>query len=195
MNINIDFYLKSLIITIFILDISCYIKLEFKNELKIIEPLKENNFDFSNLIKNLLFNEIKANIYIGTPPQKIDLFLSMKKPDLIFNTQQKNVISKINIFSPNNSNTFQYLNLSGAQIVPAKDIISFDFYTFFNNNEKKFESLKKEILFYINNFTNSNIIANLGLGPNYIENDEEENNYVKVPFFISIKKAWFNIKL
>ena len=195
MKNNFEIFFNILLITILILNISCYIKLELqKDSFENIKPFEETHLEFSNLIKNLLLNEFKTYIYIGNPSQKIDLFFSSNKSNLIFKKKEN---KNLNIYSPSNSSSFKILenskftDKSVIDLIPSKDIISFDFYTFYNGKEKKIKALNKEILFYINNSINSNLVGLLGLRPNYIDEDEgNEKNLDIIPSFLSQLKKY-----
>ena len=175
-----------------ITNIYCYIKLDLeKNSFENIEPFENNPSEFSNIIQKLLLNELKVNIYIGTPSQKIDLYFSMIKNDLIFVKKEK---SKSNLYSPEKSYSFKFFQNSTfynqliTDLIPSKDIITFDFYSFHNGKVKKITLLKKEILFYLDNSTNSNLIGSLGLAPYHIVDEDEKNINIIPSFLIQLKK-------
>ncbi len=195
-----DFLFKIILFIFSLLNISCYIKLDI-DKLS-IDIQSHNNFNITNIIKNKLRHPMKTTIEIGTPPQKVDLFLLMNESLFIFINHNNNKYGQynniINSYISFNSNSFisclnsTSINNTQSIITSAKDVISFDFYSFFNKKEKKICLLKKEFDFNIsNNNTNNtslNLIAILGLGPNYIE--EENNNIHKIPSFISQLKKY-----
>ena len=196
-----EFLFKIILFIFSLLNISCYIKLDIEKFSIDIQP--HNNSNIINIIKNKLRHSMKTTIEIGTPPQKVDLFLLMNESLFIFIENNNNKYGQynniINSYISFNSNSFvscsnsTFSNNTQSIMASAKDVISFDFYTFFNKKEKKICLLKKEFEFYINNSNNtnnisSNLIAVLGLGPNYIE--EDNKNIHKIPSFISQLKKY-----
>ena len=191
-----EFFFSFLLINFLLLKISCYIKLELEKSNQNTVTLLNSNFTIINLIKEKLMSPIITTINIGNPSQKINLYLLMNDHIFSFNNRSENFWKNKKPYFPLNSNTFQicpnstFENYSEIQYITGKDIIEFDFYTFFNKKEKKIKTFQKDILFYINNKNNQyfNLIGCLGLGP---YSNEINNNFLKIPSFLSqLKKNY-----
>ena len=201
-NNNLKFFFKSLLIKILLLKISCYIKFEIEIYNQNSITLLDNKFTILNLIKKELTNTMIVAIDIGTPSQKANLYLLMNEHIFYFSNKSEACYNQINYYSPFNSKSFQFFPNSTfenntytyTQLIQAKDIITFDFYSFVNKKEKQIKSFQKEIIFYINNNTNTNnnnhikLIGSLGLGPN--SNDIKNKNFQKIPSFLSQLKKY-----
>lgn len=103
-----EFLFKIILFIFSLLNISCYIKLDIEKLSIDIQP--HNNSNMTNIIKNKLRHSMKTTIEIGTPPQKVDLFLLMNESLFIFIENNNNKYGQynniINSYISFNSNSF-----------------------------------------------------------------------------------------
>ena len=80
-----------------------------KNLILNFKSKSNNNLKENNLIEYLFLNEIYTEIKIGTPEQKINMFIKLQQFPTFITSADYNEGSGIK-YNQNKSTTFQYLN-------------------------------------------------------------------------------------